>query len=125
MEDLNVNEMTHKELKAMTSKEWRSLGYVVANEILSPMKPIQRLEVLKNAPSRMTPYEQWIKRSKSQIIQFYMNARVTCSCGGHWKGEQNARLVGEYSKTMKTHNIPMPSSDICYVMGIFNGEGSY
>ena len=117
--------MTHEELKAMNSKEWGSLGHVIANEILSPMKPIDRLEVLENAPDRMLPYEHWIRKSKSQIIQFYMNARVTCSCGGHWKGDQNARLVGEYSKTMETHDIPIPSSDICYVMGIFNGDGSY
>jgi|TARA_R110002074_G_scaffold140865_4_gene287144 hypothetical protein len=122
---LDVSQMTHEEMKAMNSKEWRSLGHVIANEILSPMKPIERLEVLKNAPSSMLPYEHWIRKSKSQIMQFYMNAQSTRSCGGHHKGAMNDRAVVNYERVMEAHEIPIPERKICSIMGIFNGEGSY
>lgn len=107
-----------------TTKEWSDMGYEKANALLEPINPLVRLEILQNAPSSMTPYEEWIRRSKAEIIQWYMNALKTCSCGGHGKGERNEQAVKEYKVLMEKYSIPVPSSEISYILGIFNGEGS-
>jgi hypothetical protein len=108
-----------------TNQDWAKMGYEKANEILAPMPLLERLEALQNAPSSMTPYEYWIRRSKAQLMQWYMNAWRTCACGGHHKGRMNDQAVEEYLVLMKKYNVPIPPNEICSILGIFNGEGSY
>lgn len=115
---------TTKEKAKFTTKEWSDMGYKKANEILEPMSLIERLEVLKNTPSSMTPFEYWIRKSKAELMQWYMNALTTCSCGGHGKGERNEQAVEKYEKLMKQYKIPVPSDEVSYILGVFNGEGS-
>lgn len=123
---MNKNQVKSKEeLASLTSQEWRALGHEKANEILEPMEPVERLEVLKNAPPTMLPYEYWIAKSKRDLIHYYMNAKSTCSCLGHWKGQQNDFLCEKYRKEMERFNVPIPSDEIAYALGIFNGKGSY
>lgn len=107
-----------------TTKEWATMGYEKANEILAPMPLIERLEALQNAPSSMLPYEYWIRKSKAELMQWYMNAKTTCSCGGHGKGQRNEDAVKYYSELMGKYSVPTPPNEICYILGIFNGEGS-
>lgn len=107
-----------------TREEWRDMGYEKANAILKPMPLLERLEALQNAPESMTPYEHWIRKSKAELMQWYMNALTTCSCGGHKKGERNEQAVKQYSELMQKYNVPTPPREICYILGEFNGEGS-
>lgn len=115
---------TTAEKTKLTRKEWADMGYEKANEILKPMPLLERLEVLQNTPSSMVPYEHWIRVSKAELMQWYMNALTTCSCGGHGKGQRNEQAVIEYKKLMEQYKVPVPSNEIAYVLGIFNGEGS-
>lgn len=107
-----------------TTKEWATMGYEKANEILASMPLLERLEALQNAPSSMLPFGGWIKESKAELMQWYMNAFATCSCSGHGKGERNENAVKYYAELMKKYSVPTPASEICYILGVFNGEGS-
>jgi len=71
-----------------------------------------------------------------ELIQMYANADSTCSCGGHWKGEQNARLRKSYANELETRDIIVPKdltdklnksfvSNVELPHGVFNGPGSY
>lgn len=115
---------TTDEKTKITTREWSDMGYLKANEILKPMPLIERLEALQNAPSSMTPYEHWIRVSKAELMQWYMNALTTQSCGGHGKAQRNEMAVAEYKVLMQKYKVPVPPSEISYVLGIFNGEGS-
>lgn len=117
METINVNEIT--------TQEWCHMGYKKANEILEPMPLLKRLEVLQNAPPSMTPYEYWIRASKAELMQWYMNALTTRSCLGHSKAQGNEDAVNEYWELMKKYKIPVPSNEVAYILGVFNGAGSY
>ena len=107
-----------------TTKDWSEMGYKKANEILEPMPLLKRLKVLQDAPSSMTPYSEWIRRSKAELMQWYMNAKATCSCGGHQKGYRNEQLVKKYAELMEKYAIPIPANEICYILGVFNGNGA-
>jgi hypothetical protein len=107
-----------------TTKEWCDMGHEKANEILSPMPVIERLEALQNAPTSMVPYKYWIQKSKAELMQWYMNAYTTCSCIGRSKAERNEDAVKYYSELMEKYGVPKPASEICYILGVFNGEGS-
>lgn len=115
--------MTTEKLN-IPAKEWASMGYEKANELLAPMALIERLEVLQNVPASMVPYEYWIRKSKAELMQLYMNAFTTQSCLGHSKAERNERAANNYLELMAKYNVPTPPSDICYILGIFNGAGS-
>ena len=106
-------------------EDWKTMGYKRANEILSDLPLIERLEVLMGTPLEMTPYGNWLKVSKRQLVSWYMNAQVTCSCGGHGKGQANDSAVKEYLQLMEKYNCPTPPTEITSLFGIFNGEGSY
>ena len=118
-------ETTQNDYSKLTISQWANIGYKKANEILAPMDLFERLEILKNTPSSMLPYEHWIRQSKKELMQRYMNAFVTMSCMGHWKGERNVQLCNTYLKKMKEHNVPVPKNKVIYILGVFNGEGSY
>jgi hypothetical protein len=106
-------------------EDWKKMGYKRANEILSALPLIERLEVLQGTPHEMTPYGHWLKVSKVQLVSWYMNANVTCGCGGHGKGRANDSAVAEYLQLMKKYNCPIPPTEITSLFGVFNGEGSY
>lgn len=101
------------------------MGYEKANAILKPMPLLERLEALQNAPESRTPYEHWIRVSKAQLMQWYMNALVTYySSGGHSKASRNDQSARAYLELMKKYNIPQPPNEIAFILGVFNGEGS-
>lgn len=71
-----------------------------------------------------------------ELLQMYANANATCSCGGHWKGDQNARLRKAYAIELETRGIAVPKgiydivnknfkSNVEIPVGVFNGIGSY
>lgn len=105
--------------------EWASMGYEKANQILSSIPLIERLEVLQDVPSTHVPFEHWIRVSKAELMQWYMNALVTSSCIGHSKSERNMESANQYLELMNKYNVPVPSNDVCYILGVFNGDGSY
>ena len=114
-----------KDLFKITKKEWSKMHYTIANDLLKPLDPEKRLEVLQNAPKNMLPYEGWIKKSKQDILQRYMNARVTAAqCLGHTKANMNAGRITYYHNYILEYNIPMPSDKVIYLLGDFNGKGS-
>jgi len=112
------------QIKFPTYKEWSEMGYVKANEILSHMPLLEKLEALKNAPPTMVPYENQIRKAKAELMQWYMNASVTSSCGGHGKGRANDEAQAEYLELMAKYDVPVPDNKVTYILGVYNGEGS-
>lgn len=108
----------------ITTKEWASMGHEKANEILGSMPLVERLEALGNTPISMCPYEYWIQKSKAELMQWYMNAVATQSCLGHSKAQRNEDAASYYLELMTKYSVPVPSNDVCYILGIFNGERS-
>jgi hypothetical protein len=108
----------------LTLQEWREMDSKKASEILLAMSLLERLEVLKNTPNYTSPFEFIFKKAKRELMEWYMNARATCSCLGHAKGARNESLVRKYGELMKKHGIPIPSDEVCFVLGIFNGNGA-
>ena len=108
-----------------TIYKWKEMGRKEANEILSQMPLRERLESLQDAPETMTPYSYWIKKSKAELMQWYMNAQCTRSCGGHFKGQMNDEFVKEYTLLMEKYDVPTPSKEVSYILGEFNGAGSF
>lgn len=74
--------------------------------------------------------------STEELLQWYANADSTCSCGGHWKGEQNELRRLNYALELRNRGFIVPKdlteildkefiSNVDIPKGIFNGEGSY
>jgi hypothetical protein len=105
-------------------EDWKTMGSERANEILSSLPLIKRLEVLQETPNEMTPYGHWLKVSKIQLVSWYMNAQQTSICLGHKKRDRNNIAVEEYLQLMEKYNCPTPSREMASLFGIFNGEGS-
>lgn len=62
------------------------------------------------------------------IIQKLANAKCTCSCGGHYKGNRNDQLVIDYkNQLLSNYSIATNflSDQELYSIGSFNGIGSY
>ena len=110
--------------KTFSFEQWRTMDSQKAKEILQAMPLLDRLEVLQNTPRSHNPFEWIFKQSKKEIMQWYMNAKATCSCGGHGKGARNEALVKWYGELMEKYGIPIPPNEICWVLGQFNGEGA-
>ena len=110
--------------KTFSFEQWRTMDSQKAKEILQAMPLLDRLEVLQNTPRSNNPFEWEFKKSKKEIMQWYMNAKSTCSCGGHGKGARNEALVKWYGELMEKYGIPIPPNEICWVLGDFNGKGS-
>lgn len=109
-----------------THQEWRSLTDEQIHEIFTPMKLGDRLNVLNTAPKEYRLIGYYDKLTRSQVMQRYMNAIITYyQCLGHKKADSNKWVAETYKTLMETHQIPVPSNDICFVLGVFNGEGSY
>jgi hypothetical protein len=108
----------------LTSNEWRVMDSKKASELLLAMPLLERLEVLQTTPRYDSPFEWHYKKAKRELMEWYMNARATCSCGGHSKGARNEALVKKYGELMKNYNIPIPPDEICWVLGVFNGNGA-
>lgn len=113
------------EPEKLTKEEWYKLGYEKANEILGPMPLLKRLEILQNTPQSVLPYDYWLRKSKAELMQWYMNALTThYSCGGHWKAARNEERAEEYKELMKKYKVPVPPNEISFVLGEFNGDGT-
>ena len=109
-----------------TEKEWRSLTDEQIHEIFQPMELKERLNVLKSAPKMYRLIGYYDKLTRAQLMQRYMNATTTYyECLGHKKADSNRWIADSYKSLMEEHGIPVPSIDICFVLGSFNGEGSY
>ena len=109
-----------------TEKEWRELNYSQINELFQSMKLVEKLEILENAPKWFSSIGHHHKLSCAELMQCYMNAQQTFySCNGNNKANQNQRLANYYKELMVKYKIPIPSIDICFVLGEFNGKGSY
>jgi hypothetical protein len=109
-----------------TEQEWRSLTDEQIHEIFTPMKLGDRLNVLSIAPKMYRLIGYYDKLTRSQVMQSYMNAMITYyKCSGHKKADQNKWRAETYKTLMETHKIPIPCNDICFVLGDFNGDGSY
>lgn len=114
-----------KEATDYTKQEWLEMGYEKANLILEPLNSVKRLEALQNTPQSHHPYEEWIRRSKSEIMHKYMNAKKTYwGAGGHGKAERNLAAAKYYIDVMNKYNIPIPPDNIATIIGSFNGEGA-
>ena len=109
-----------------TKQEWRSLTDEQIHEIFMPMKLGDRLNVLMTAPKEYRLIGYYDKLTRSQVMQIYMNCIITYyKAGGHNKAETNKWRAESYKNLMEIHNIPIPCNDICFVLGEFNGDGSY
>jgi len=108
-----------------TNYNWKEMDRKEAEKILSEMPLRERLESLQDAPETITFYKVWIRESKAELIQWYMNAQCTRSCGGHFTGQMNDNFVKEYTLLMEKYDVPIPSKKVCYVLGEFNGDGSF
>jgi len=65
-------------------------------------------------------YEKLAFATEPQLQEWLANARATCSCIGHWKGERNRYAVEEYTAELRLRGVPVDKS----IEGTFNGEGS-
>ena len=110
--------------KTFTWQEWKDMDSQTASKILYAMPLLDRLEVLQNTPRSHNPFEWQFKLSRKELMEWYMNAKATCSCGGHSKGARTEALVKHYGELMQKYGIPIPPDEICWVLGIFNGKGS-
>lgn len=109
-----------------TEKEWRSLSDEQIHEIFKPMEIKDRLNVLKTAPTMYRLIGYYERITKAELMQRYMNATTTYyEALGHKKADANKWIAEDYKKLMKKHKIPVPNNDICFVLGQFNGQGSY
>ena len=111
-------------VKEITTQQWAAMSHEQANEILAPLPLVERIDALTKTPSSMVPYEYWIRKSKAELMQCYMNAITTQSCLGHSKAERNEQAANHYLQLMIEYNIPIPPKEICYILGEFNGYGS-
>ncbi len=80
-----------------------------------------------------------LTESQKELLQKWANANATCSCGGHYKGEQNELLRLQYAMELREMGIMVYASlteyfywkegkfevNVDLPQGIFNGVGSY
>jgi len=66
-------------------------------------------------------YEEMLQLSDADLQQFRANADATCSCLGHYKGEQNENLERLYTEVLSDRGIQVDDT----IKGAFNGEGSF
>ena len=67
-----------------------------------------------------------IKETSSETLLDYLaNAKVTTSCLGHSKGENNEALVRKYTSELESRGVEIPDDKELYRSGVFNGRGSY
>ena len=63
---------------------------------------------------------EYIKECETDELKtWYLNAKATCSCGGHRKGQRNDELVALYTQELKDRGEELPEGE-----GQFNGPGS-
>lgn len=109
-----------------TEKEWRSLTDEQIHEIFKPMELKERLNVLRNAPKMYRLIGYYDQITRAELMQRYMNATTTYyGAMGHKKADANKWIADGYKELMEEHKIPVPNNEICFVLGKFNGEGSY
>jgi|LakMenEpi03Aug12_release.lakeMendotaPanAssembly.Ray.scaffolds.fasta_scaffold589557_1 hypothetical protein len=109
-----------------TEKEWRSLTDEQTHELFNSMELKEKLNVLKTAPKMYRLIGYYDQITRAEVMQRYMNATTTYyGAMGHKKAESNKWIADSYKSLMEENDIPVPNNDICFVLGKFNGEGSY
>ena len=63
--------------------------------------------------------------SSETLLDYLANAKVTTSCLGHSKGENNEALVRKYTSELESRGVEIPDDKELYRSGVFNGRGSY
>jgi hypothetical protein len=107
------------------SINWAEMPTDQAKQLLLNMSTIDRLEAMEDAPTIGNLYEHLRKLSSKELIQMYMNARITCAmCGGHAKANANFIQTQYLRELIEWYNLPVPNDDICFIMGEFNSIGS-
>lgn len=67
-----------------------------------------------------------LHQHKKRVIQQYMNLRVTMeNSESQDKAKRNKDRADFYKFAMLTYNVPIPSEEVCDIMGDFNGEGTF
>jgi len=67
-----------------------------------------------------------LQQHRKQVIQRYMNLRKTEGYSeSQYKSELNKSMADFYVKSMFKYKIPIPSEEVCDIMGDFNGEGTF
>jgi hypothetical protein len=109
-----------------TEVKWRDLSDVEIDEFLASFNLIEKLKVLQDNSPNMWRYSEYLyKKYQSELMTSYMNARVTYSNSlGNKKSERNKYISEYYKNAMIDLKIPIPSDEICWILGVFNGVGS-
>ena len=63
--------------------------------------------------------------SNETLLDYLANAKVTTSCLGHSKGENNEGLVRKYTSELESRGVEIPDDKYLFEYGVFNGRGSY
>jgi|TARA_Y100000114_G_scaffold149076_1_gene162803 hypothetical protein len=63
--------------------------------------------------------------SSETLLDYLANAKVTTSCLGHSKGENNEALVRKYTRELESRGVEIPDDKYLFKYGEFNGRGSY
>lgn len=80
--------------------------------------------------------ENYHELQTTVLIQWYVNARTTASCGGHFKGQMNDERYRDYALELRARGVNVPKSiferfdkhfevNVELPEGIFNGPGSF
>jgi hypothetical protein len=106
-------------------KEWRNLKDSQIDEILEPMGLVEKLMALRETDRSSRHLGYLYGKYRAELMQMYMNAITTYyGAGGHKKAESNKWLSEGYKEAMIELKMPIPSIEICFVLGQFNGKGS-
>lgn len=107
---------------------WRDLSDSEIDKLLEPLSLVEKLRILKDySPLNDWRYTEYLYREyKAELLQSYMNARVTYfGALGNYKSAQNQYFCETYKTQMLQFEIPVPIDAICHILGRFNGKGSY
>jgi hypothetical protein len=107
-------------------KEWRNLKDSQIDEILEPMGLVEKLMALRETDRHYRYLGHLDKKYRAELMQMYMNTITThYGAGGHKKAEVNKWLAEGCKEAMIELKMPIPSNEICFVLGQFNGKGSF
>jgi hypothetical protein len=115
-----------KQIFSTTKVNWRDLSDSQIDEFLASFNLIEKIKVLQDNSPTMWRYSDYLyKKYKAELMTAYMNARVTYSQSiGNNKSDRNRSVCENYKNSMVELKIPIPSDEICWILGVFNGVGS-
>lgn len=117
--------MTKEKKSIPAFKEWRNLTDSQIDEILEPMGLVEKLMCLRETDRGFRHLGYLDGKYRAELMQHYMNAIQTYyTAGGRKKAESNKWLSEGYKEAMVELKMPIPSIEICFVLGQFNGKGT-